>query len=145
MVWELLIYKEVKWICFFKSYKWQYYYLGCVHPPHTLRVSPLPQVCTTPQLYGELYNYPVKIELITKHDRYSWIISIAMGKRNRAKLTLVVTSTFSPFCSNVLIMPTWPYLAAVCMLWAPSWKLLFSQLMNKRNGNRQENIAKSYL
>lgn len=58
------------------------------------------------------------------------------GKINRAKLTLVVTSTFSPFCSNVLIIPTWPYLAAVWMLRAPSWKLLISKVMNKRKGKQ---------
>lgn len=34
-------------------------------------------------------------------------------------LTLVVTSTFSPFCNKVLIIPTCPYLAAVWILRAP--------------------------
>lgn len=48
-----------------------------------------------------------------------------IGRVSRLKRTMdlcrtfVVTSTFSPFCNNVLMIPTCPYLAAVCILRAP--------------------------
>lgn len=60
-------------------------------------------------------------------DGYVQCCVVVLGRetfidRLRAKrrfLTFVVTSTCSPFCSRVLMIPTWPFLAAVWILLAP--------------------------